>query len=289
MNDHLKGLVLTTLGILLIIPDSLFVRLIVAETMVTSFWRGMTAGVVVLIFILLFQGIHPFKTLMRGGWSVVIYIILTASTAPAFVLAISNTSVANAVFIFSSMPIFAAIFSKIFLNESMDKRMLITMFFVFIGLGVIAYGSKGSAIASWQGDAWALYVSMAYAAGLTAIRRVKNISMIPAIPIAYIGAALLLWPFTEPLVIVAGQWELLAGHGMFIAAGSCLLALGPRYISAAEVSLLVLLESVLAPILVWMVIGENPGIMALIGGAIVISALIASNAYELHKRRQSTP
>jgi drug/metabolite transporter (DMT)-like permease len=184
------------------------------------------------------------------------------------------------------MPVFAAIFSKIFLNESINMRMVITMLFVFVGLGVIAYGSSSSQISSWKGDLWALYVSMAFAAALTAVRRVKNISMVPALPIAYIGAAFLIWPFTAPFAVVAGQWELLIGHGFFIAAGSCLLALGPRYIASAEAALLVLLESVLAPILVWFVIGEDPGSWAIVGGGIVIMALVASNAYELNRRRK---
>ena len=73
------------------------------------------------------------------------------------------------------------------------------------------------------------------------------------------------------------------GHGAFIAAATCLLTLGPRYISSAEVSLLILLESVLAPILVWFVIGEDPGVWALIGGAVVVGALLVSNLVALRR------
>lgn len=286
MNDHAKGLIYTTLGVLFVVPDSLFVRLIQAEPMVTAFWRGMSSGVIILIGLLVWQGLDGFRAVLRSGWPGVIYIFLIGSTTQGFVLAITNTSVANVVFIFASMPIFAAAFGRVFLGEPIRLRMVLTMLVVMVGLGIIAYGSQESQIASWKGDLWALYVSAAYAAALTAVRKVKDISMIPAIPIAYIGAALLIWPFISPADPVATQWPLLSGHGAFIAVATCFLTLGPRYISSAEVSLLILLESVLAPLLVWAVIGEDPGPWAIIGGAVVIGALVVSNLVALMRQRR---
>ena len=222
-----------------------------------------------------------FRAIARTGWPGLIYTVLIATTAPAFVLAVTNTSVANVVFIFASMPIFAAVFSRLFLGEPIQTRMVVTMFAVMFGLAIIAYGSSSTQISSWKGDIWAVYVSAAFAAALTAVRTVKATSMIPAIPIAYIGAAILIWSFVSPVEAFEMQWPLILGHGAFIGAGSCLLAIGPRYISSVEVSLLVLLESVLAPLLVWAVIGENPGGWAIVGGAVVIGALLISNIYAL--------
>lgn len=289
MNNHLKGLLITTLGVLFVVPDSLFVRLIEAEPMTTAFWRGMTSGLIILVVLLAVQGTRGFGAVLRTGWSGVIYIVLIGSTAPGFVLAVTQTSVANVVFIFASIPIFAAILSRVFLGEPISRQMVLTMTVVMLGLGIIAYGSGESEIASWKGDLWALYVSMAYAAALTAVRKVRDISMIPAIPIASIGAALVIWPLSDPLPAFAGQWPLFMGHGAFIAVATCFLTLGPRYISSAEVSLLILLESVLAPILVWIVVGEDPGPWALIGGAVVIGALFVSNLIALGRRRRAVP
>lgn len=287
MNDQLKGLLLTTIGVLLVVPDSLFVRLIGVEPLVTAFWRGMTAGILVLIVLLVLQGLSGFRALFGSGWPGLIYTVLIATTTPAFVLAVDNTSVANVVFIFASMPVFAAVFSRLFLDEPIAPRMVVTMIAVLCGLAIIAYGSSSTHLASWTGDLWAVYVSVAFAAALTAARKVKGISMVPAIPFAYIGAAFLLLFFVAPMQAFESNWPLFVGHGAFIGAGACLLALGPRYISSAEVSLLVLLESVLAPILVWWVVGEDPGTFAIIGGLIVIGALLTSNAYALMKARAS--
>ena len=89
MNDHLKGLAITTLGVLLVVPDSLFVRLIDGEPMVTAFWRGLTAGLVVMAAILAVQGPGAFRAVLRTGWAGAIYTILIATTPPAFVLAVT--------------------------------------------------------------------------------------------------------------------------------------------------------------------------------------------------------
>ncbi len=287
MNEHLKGLIFTTLGVLFVVPDSLFVRLIQADPLVTAFWRGLSSGGLILIGLLLLQRGKGFAPVLRAGWPAFIYITLIGFTTAGFVLAIANTSVANVVFIFATMPVFAAIFGRIFLQETVSLRMTLTMTVVIIGMGIIAYGSTESDIASWQGDLWAVAVSASYAAALTAVRQLKGISMIPAIPIAYIGAAIILAFFTSPMEAAQTQWGLILAHGVFIAIATCFLTLGPRYISTTEVSLLILLESVLAPLLVWAVLNENPGKWAIAGGVVVIGALIVSNLVVLFRSRRS--
>ena len=108
MRDHLKGLLITTLGVLLVVPDALFVRLIDSEPMIVAFWRGLTAGLFILLVLLPIKGLRAFQGILRSGWPGLVYTVLVATTAPAFVLAVTNTSVANVVFIFASMPVFAS-------------------------------------------------------------------------------------------------------------------------------------------------------------------------------------
>lgn len=285
MTDHAKGLLITTLGVLFVVPDSLFVRLIEAEPMVIAFWRGLTSGAIILAVVLALQGTGGFRTVLRGGWPVAVYVVLISFTSPGFVLAVSNTSVANVVFIFAAMPIFSAVFARVFLGEPISRRVVLTMLAVIAGLGIIAYGSSENAIASWRGDIFAVMVCAAYAGALTAVRRLRAISMIPAIPIAYLLAAAVIAPFVAPGAPVAAQWHLLLGHGAFIAAATCLMTLGARYLSPPEVALLILLESVLAPLLVWAVVGEDPGRWAILGGAVVLGALLVSNMVALRRRR----
>ena len=286
MNDHLKGILITALGVLCVVPDSLFVRVIDAAPMTTAFGRAFMSGATVLVFLLAFQGLEPFRRLFRAGRPALLFTVLLGSTAPGFVLAIANTSVANVVFIFAATPVFAAAFSRIFLGEPISRRMIVTMAVVFAGLGIIAYGSGENDIASWKGDLFAVYVSCVFAGTLTVARSVKETPMAPAIPFAYLGAAVLMAPFAEPTQVFQSDLPTFLIYGIFMGAGSCLLSLGPRYIPSAEVSLLILLESVLAPILVWAWIGENPGKWALLGGVVVIGALIVSNMVSLRNSRK---
>ncbi|WP_297770863.1 DMT family transporter [uncultured Roseovarius sp.] len=291
MTTHLKGLVITALGVLFVVPDSLFVRLIDGDAASIAFWRGVTAGSVILMGVLATRGPRGFSSVARTGWPGAIYTVLIASTAPGFVFAVSLTSVANVVFILASMPVFAAIFSRIFLREPISRRMVLTMMGVFAGLALIAWGSGETKGAHWSGDLVALGVSASFAAAMTAARQLRSVSMIPAIPIAFLGASLAIWPMAQPMAVWSGNWPLLLGHGAFISVSTCLLTLGPRYIASAEVALLILLESVLAPLLVWAVVGEDPGVWAIIGGAVVIGALFVSNLWALlaHRRLRNRP
>jgi drug/metabolite transporter (DMT)-like permease len=285
MSEHLRGLLITALGVLFVVPDSLFVRLIDGDAVTIAFWRGIIGGGAILTGVLLMQGTAGFRAVARTGRPGLIYTVLLGISAPGFVLAVSCTSVANVVFILASMPVFAAIFSRIFMAEPISRRMIWTMLGVFAGLALLARGSGETEGAHWSGDLVALGVSACMAGALSAARQLKRVSMIPAIPVAMLGASMLIWPIATPLPVWSVNWPLILGHGAFISVSTCLLTLGPRYISSAEVSLLILLESVLAPLLVWAVVGEDPGRWAIIGGAVVIGALFVSNIWALRMQR----
>lgn len=288
MNDQLKGLVITFFGVLFVVPDSLFVRLIDADALPIAFWRLFLAGGATGLWILATKGIKPFADVLRTGRYGTIYIFGVGSSGVLFILAVSLTSVANVVFIIASLPVFAAIFSRLFLAEPFSIRTLLTIAAVVPGLAVIAYGSGETENASLAGDLLALGVSALFAAALTAARHARATSMVPAVALGYVGAALIIAPFAAPFSMPVSEVPLVAAHAGFILVSSILLAIGPRFITSAEVGLLVLLESVLAPILAWAVVGEDPGGYALIGGSIVIGALAMSNVWLLRRRRRAS-
>jgi len=286
VSDHLKGLLITATGVLVIVPDSLFVRLIDGDAASITFWRGITAGGVILLGVLLTRGLTGFREVATTGPRGALYTVLLGMSVSGFVLAVSWTSVANVVLILASMPVFAAIFGRVFLGEAISLRMVLTMIGVFAGLALILQGSHETAGAHWSGDLVALGVSATYAAAMTTARRLRGVSLVPTVPVAMIGAAMLVWPLASPLETWQANWPLLLAHGAFISVATSLMTLGPRYITAAEVALLILLESVLAPLLAWAVIGEDPGRWALVGGAVVISVLAASNIWALRMSRR---
>jgi len=284
MNDHSKGLLITLIGVVFVVPDSIMVRLISSDPMVTAFWRSLTAGIFVAIFVLLTMRDKVMNTITqmgRAGW---MYCVLIGTTSPAFVLAVLNTSVANVVLIFASMPIFSALLSFLILSERPSRQLLLTSSFVFVGLAIIGLGSSGGADANWIGDLWAVYIVIAFSLALTLLRRQKHISMLPAIPIGYIGAAFAMFWFIDPLETIATDGALYVMHGVLIAASTCGLTLGPRYISATEVSLLILLESVFAPVLAWLVLSEIPAHSTILGGVLILSALVVYNIILIRQR-----
>ena len=286
MTDQAKGLLITFFGVLFVLPDSLFVRLIDADAITIAFWRLLLSGAVTALWFLLTAGLAPFAAVLRTGRYGAVFMIGVGASGILFNLAVSLTSIANVVFIIASLPVFAAIFSRLFLGEPFGQRTMLTILAVVPGLAVIAYGSGETANASLTGDLLAVGVSACFAAALTAARRVRDTSMVPGVAMGYLGAALLILPVAAPLSMPLSETPLVLGHAGVIVASSALIAIGPRYITSAEVGLLVLLESVGAPILAWVVIGENPGPYALAGGAIIIGALFVSNLVALRREQR---
>ena len=287
MNDHNKGLLITLIGVLFVVPDSIMVRLISSDPMVTAFWRSLSAGLFVAIFIFLTMRKDVYKTIAqmgRVGW---IYCVLIGTTSPAFVLAVQNTSVANVVLIFASMPVFSAVLSFVILSERPSRSLMVTSLFVFMGLAVIGLGSSGGSKANWIGDLWAVYIVIAFSTALTLLRKKRHISMLPAIPIGYIGAACVMFWFVDPLQTMETDGMLYILHGVLIAVSTCGLTLGPRYISATEVSLLILLESVFAPVLAWVLLSEIPAQTTILGGVMILAALGVYNIILFRKRISS--
>ncbi|MGR3502630.1 DMT family transporter [Pseudaestuariivita sp.] len=285
MTEQGKGLLITLVGVLCVVPDALFIKLIEAPGLTVSFWRGITSGAGLVLSVLILMGPGAFGRVLRAGPPAWLYMAAAGGSGILFVLAVKSTSVANVVFIIAAMPIFAAVFSRLFLGEPISRRMLWTMAAVVPGLALIAYGSGETEGAHWSGDVLALCVAALFAAGLTAARQARAVSMVPGVAVAYLASSAALIPFVDPWAVPDDQWRYVALHGVFITVSATGLALGPRYITSAEVALLILLESVLAPVLVWAVIGEAPGRWAIAGGAVVIAALAVSNLAALRNRR----
>ncbi len=286
MNDQAKGLILTSIGVLSVIPDSLIVRLVETDGLTFMFVRCGLAGLMIGLFTLFRHGSNTLQAYKNLGCSGLQYGVLLCISTFCFIYGLRLTSVANALFIVSTSPVFAALASWAFLGERFSPRMIWTTIFALIGIAIIAAGSHSGGQSSLLGDAIALGAAATLAFAFTTARASRSMSMVPATAIGYALTAMICVPFVRfdtlsqtdlTLLIILG--------GMFVPLGTALMSLGPRYITASEVSLLLLLEAVLAPLLVWYVVGENPGPYALIGGAVVLSTLFISNMIGLKRGR----
>ena len=285
-NDQAKGLLLTAVGVLAIVPDSILIRLIQADILTITFWRALIPGVLISTAVLLFYRKPTLSFIKSPGASGIIFIVTHSKGTLLFVVAIELTSIASALFIISTSPVFAAIISRIFLNEKISLRMIFTIIGALIGIGFITFGSFNVEEFFAVGDIAALGVAICLAISLTAARSASNFSMIPAVGISSLLTPLCIVYFINPFNLLYLDWIYILLLGVvFAPIATCLIATGPRYITSAEVSLLLLLEAVLAPILAWLILFEIPHSSTIYGGLIVLSVLIISNIIALRQNR----
>ena len=286
-NTQVKGLILTTIGVLAIVPDSILIRLIQADILTITFWRALIPGVIISLGVMIFYRKPTISFLKAPKLSGLIFIISHSFGTLFFVIAIELTSIASALFIISTSPIFSAIISRVFLNEKITYRMIFTIFGALIGIGVISLGSINSESIFAIGDIAALGAAMCLAISLTAARSASNFSMIPAVGVSSLLTSLCIFYFIEPFNLLYSDWVFILILGViFVPIATCLIATGPRYITSAEVSLLLLLEATLAPILAWFILSEFPSFETILGGVIVISVLVFSNIIALRQSKK---
>ena len=286
-NNQVKGLILTSIGVLAIVPDSILIRLIQADILTITFWRALIPGIIISIAVMIFYREPTLNFIKSPKPSGLIFIISHSFGTLLFVVAIELTSIASALFIISTSPIFAAIISRIFLNEKITIRMIFTIIGALIGIGIITLGSFGTKPVFAFGDIAALGTAFCLAISLTAARSASNFSMIPAVGISSLITPLCILYFIDPFNLQFSDWMFILLLGVvFAPIATCLIATGPRYITSAEVSLLLLLEAVLAPILAWFILLEFPGYQTIIGGTVVITVLVFSNMMVLRHSKK---
>ncbi len=280
-STHAKGLLITACGVLVISPDGLLTRLIATDHWTMIFWRALFLSFGMWLVINLVypnRAWQQYKTVRGPGMLMVgAYSLGTIS----FIFAITHTSVANTLIILSTTPLFAAIIGRLLLHEKIQPRTMVAILLVCIGITVMAAGSAGQE-GGLLGDLAAILGSFFLACGFSFVRRFPGVSAFSAISCSGLLTAVMILPLASPLAVSQADMGYLLIMGLYmLPIGTAMMFLGPRYIPAPEVGLLLLLESILGPVWVWMVLGEEPGVSTLLGGAIVISTLAINTIWAL--------
>lgn len=271
-NPQAFGVLVTLAGVMIFVPDALVMRLIGGDMLALAFWRGLLAGGIFLVGNLL---IAPKTMPARGEWfdrKGLLIIGLNAGGLLSWSSAMQITSVANALLLLAIAPFLAAILSYILLKERIDRATALAIALVFAGVLILATGSL--AHGRLLGDGFALMNALTIAAYYVTLRTTGQRNMLPHLALGSILGGLLAVPFAqfEP-VSTMQAWLIFLSGAVILPGAAGLLMLGPRYLPAAEVSMITLLEVILGPLLVWAVIGENPGTMTLIGGAVILATV----------------
>ena len=274
MGDQSKGLLLALAGVIILSPDSLFIRLAEIDDVTLIFYRSLIPAMTIFV-ILAFHYKYRLLSILTGmGLAGLINGVFYMTTSVTFVLSIQKTSVANTLIILSSAPVFAALLSMIFLSEKQKFTTWVVIGLSIISISIIAFGSIDQA-SSITGDFFALICAVSTACSAVIVRFYKNRDLVGSIVIGGVLAAVyaLITGEIEPLN--SSQTVYIAIIGLFVVpVAFILLTIAPRFAQSAEVQLIFLLEAILGPLWVWMVIHETPGMYTMFGGGLLLLSVV---------------
>jgi drug/metabolite transporter (DMT)-like permease len=236
------------------------------------FYRSLSMMALILI-VLLLRRPHNLKTRIRAlAWDDLVLALVLGTGFVAYVFALLQTTVANALFVFSSAPFFAAVLGWIVLRERVAARTWIAIAAAMSGLAIMV--SAGMMSGRMSGNLIALWLPVSYAISVVLVRRSQQPDMLLALFLAAAVATLITIPFIDDFSLGWVDLGVSLYLGIFqVGAGFILLILGARYVPAAQVGLLALVEPVLGPVWAWLTVLEMPAQATLVGGAVILAAV----------------
>ena len=268
-SNQKKGMILAFTGIMFITPDSLFIRLANVESWNLIFYRGFIPFIVVFIGLLIIYKTKLINELINNGWHGFAYACVFTITNIVFVISIENTNVANTLIMIALAPMLSAIISFIFLKENPDQKTWVAIIITTLSVIYIFYDALDAG--DFLGNFLGLVCATGLAVGAVIIRSAKKISLVPSAMLGKLMVALIALFFANQLKLEGYDLTIIPLMCiMCVAIPFVLITLAPRYITAAEVNLFFLLETILGPIWVWMVIHEQPSIETITGGIVII-------------------
>ena len=280
MTSRTVGLTITLAGVLILSPASLLIRLASTDPWNVVLWQGVLMAVVLMAARVLRSG---FSSLAIGRLGL-LAAALFAIDYILFVMAITRTNVANTLVILAITPMFAIVGNRLFLHEPVERRTWIAVAAGMIGVAVIVARSVTSG--SMTGDVAALGAAASLAGAIVVLRKARSQDMVQALSVGAVISAVVALPFALPMSLEASQvGYLVLFGGVVVPLSFFLIFLGPRFITAPEVSLLMLAETALGPMWVWLATNEEPAPEAFIGGSIVVGAIVIHSLASLRQYR----
>ncbi|MGL6279319.1 MAG: DMT family transporter [Gaiella sp.] len=238
----------------------------------TQTWgRALFAVITLALIVQLLQpgGLRSMRSL--GRWDL-LFAALMAIASGTFVIALNETTVANVLFMQASAPMLAALLGWLLLGDRVPGR-------TWLAIGVAGAGVAVMVAGSLEAGAGAVVLpvlmSAAFAGTVVIARHRREVSMLPATCLSQGLVVVALVPFVTPSAVPRADWTILAALGIGqMGISLALFTAAARLIPPAEVALLSLLEVVLGPLLVWLAYDERPATATLVGGAIVLAAVL---------------
>ncbi len=281
------------IGVLLVFLSALFwslggtiARFIeTPDSWTVVFWRSVWASAFLFGFMLWRDGWQGTQRLFRDmGWPGLAVAACFALCSTAFVISLSYTTVANVLLVQAGVPLFAALLAFLLFGERVSGPTWVAIAAVIIGVGIMVSESLTGKI-SPIGDGLALLIAIGFSIATVITRRFAHVRMVPATCLGTIIAGCIALTQAGPLAVSLSDfgWLFLFG-AVNLGLGLALFSYGARLIPAALAALMGTFEPILGPLWVWLVHGETPSTRTLIGGSIVMAALIAYLGREFRSR-----
>jgi len=282
LTDQQKGSLMAFVAVMFITPDSLFIRLSNIDTWGLVFYRGIIPFITVFLGMLLIYKLNFFKILFSSGHHGIIYIATFSLTNITFVVSIQNTNVANTLVMIATAPMLSAILGAILLKEPPDRKTWVSIIITFIAVLYIFFDSIK--LGNFWGDILGFITAVGLAVGAVTIRSAKSKNLVPAAVVGKFFVATFALFFIESFLLVEKDLYIVPLMCILcVAIPFVLVTIAPRYITAAEVNLFFLLETIIGPIWVWLIIKEQPSIETLQGGLIIVATIAIHSFLKLRK------
>ena len=287
MPDHLKGVAITGAGVTVLSLDAPLVRLIEADAFTTALWRGvlMALGFAVLAAVqrrgALWTDVRAF-----GRYDLLAAVAFAAGNL-CFVLGAKLIPVANLLLFVATTPLATAAMARLLLGERLRPSTMMAILGAFAGIVVLVAGEL-RAEADLIGHLVGLGVPLSSGVFFTLLRRARSSNTGPILVAASVIVAGAMLPFAWAPVMPVDSVPYMVLLGLVvIPVAFTLISQGPRYLPAAEASLLMLLETVFGPVWAWLLLSELPTPAAFVGGVLVLGS-VAGHVY-LSARTRPAP
>lgn len=250
-----------------------FTRAVTVDAFTMVFWRCLFGGLLIAGYILWHHRGATASAIRAVGVEGLIVAACSAIATICFINALTRTTVADVTVIFAAAPFAAAALAWLWHGERQSRVTLAASALAL--LGVVLTVDSALAAGAIIGDLLALVATVLMAALMVIVRRRRDVSMLPASCLSAFLAVMLVMPVARPFAVSGADLATLALFGGQFGLCLLLLTLGTRLIAAPRAALIGSLEIPLAPLWVLLAFGEMPGLMALIGGALVLLAVIA--------------
>ena len=249
------------------------------------FWRSLFFIVVVFLFLIISYKQKIFTVLIKSGIPGLFGGLILAVGFASYVFAMYNTTVTNTNFIIQTQTIFLAVFGYLFLKEKISKLTLISIILAISGIILMVGGSLSPG--QMSGNIAAFIMPVSFAILIIIIRKYPDVDMIPLQLIAGIVAMSVGYLVAGKINI--SSYDIFLGFlaGFFqLGFGFIFITIGARSTPSAIVGIIMLTEAILGPLWAWLFVSENPPFIVLIGGSVVLFAVLLQfyNVIKLEKK-----